>query len=312
MKKIALGCDFGATWIKAGLVSQTGSIISEIREETKAFLGQAGVLARLELIILTLLQRAKNQPVLGLGLGSPGPIDFAKGLVKNPPNLPGWRNVPLKNILSKKFHLPLFLDNDANCALLGEQWRGAAKGRKNAILLTVGTGIGGAALINGEIYRGASGAASEFGHIIIDKSASEKCGCGHYGCLESLASATAMSHKMKKVLNQGRKSAIHKSEKIDSLAIYQAAKKGDKLAIEVLTDAGRNLGLGVKNLINIFEPEVIVISGQLVKAQKYFWPAMRKEVKKNCLIKGVPMVKAKLGDNAGLLGAAFMVFKSSS
>jgi glucokinase len=315
MGKIALGCDFGASWIKAGLVNKKGKVLYQVKEETMAFLDEKAIINRLELIFSRLLQKIKGGQVLGVGLGVPGPVDFKTGIIENPPNLPFRRKVNLKKILQKKFNLPTFLDNDANVTLLGERFCGVAKGRKNVILFTVGTGIGGAVLIDGKIYHG-QGKAGEFGHIIIDADSQEKCGCGNYGCLEALASASSITRRAKRHIKKKRKSLISKLargdlNKIDGLIIYKAACQGDRLAAEILTQAGKYLGDGVASLINIFEPEMVIIGGQLSKAKRYFWSSMQKEVKKRCfLIKGIPVVKARLEEKAGILGGAFLVFNS--
>ncbi len=309
MKKLAIGLDFGGTWIEAGIVNERGKIITEIHQPTKANLGKKATISKLESVISDLLMQGDNKRIIGIGIGSPGPINFDKGLVKDPPNLPGWHNVLLKNILAKKLKIPVFLDNDANAALLGELWKGRAQGKKNVILLTLGTGIGGAAIINGQIYRGRTGGGAEFGHMIIDKNFPQKSTCGHYGCLESFTSSKSIINKLKKETVGGRRSLLTKSKNIDSLTIYQAALKGDRLSIEVLENAGENLGVGIINLINIFEPELVILSGQLSKAKKYFWSAMQKEVKNSCFKRVIPIVKARLGDEAGIIGAASLVFK---
>ena len=316
MKKLAIGFDFGATWMKAGLVDQNGFVIHQIKKKTNAYFGKITIIKKIESIIIQLIQKAGDNKVFGIGLGAPGPIDFNKGIIINPPNLPGWHNVYLRKILKDKFKLPAIIDNDTNLILLGEQFKGVARDKKNVILITVGTGIGGAILVKGEIYRGSKGRAGEFGHIIINSNNREKCGCGSYSCLETFASVTAMVELVKKSIKKGKISQINKLvnnnlDKIDGLTIYRAAQKGDKLAQDSLKIIAKNLGYGVCSLINIFDPDMIIVGGQITKTGKYFWQSLRQSIKKNCcLIKNIQIVKIKLGDKSGILGGAFLVFNS--
>lgn len=173
-----IGIDLGASFLRGGIVSQKGEMEVKIKEKTQ----KEDLTEQIIKVIRNLL---KSKEIEAIGLGVPGPLDFKKGLILNPPNLPKWHNLPLLRILKKEFKPPIFLDNDGNCALLGEKWQGVAKNLKNALMLTLGTGIGGGILIDGKVYRGKSGAGAELGHMIIDPQG-PSCNCGQKGCLEAL------------------------------------------------------------------------------------------------------------------------------
>lgn len=179
MQKL-IGVDVGGSKIRLGVLDEQGKILRQAIQETEAQAGFDRVLHQLKSII----QSAIDREVVGIGVGVPGPVDFGKGMVEFCPNLPGWENVALKEILFKEFRLPVLVDNDANCALAGEMWQGAGRGKKDVCLLTLGTGIGGAVAIDGQIYRGAKGMAAEFGHMILDPEGPQ-CNCGQKGCLEA-------------------------------------------------------------------------------------------------------------------------------
>src|SRR3989339_1856954 len=213
-----IGVDLGGTKIAAALVSETGKIITDVNIPTEASKGKKHVLGVISKAIDHLL-RTSAKPVKAIGLGVPGPILYEKGVVIGPPNLPGWKQVNLKQVLGKKFKLPVYVDNDANCAALAEARFGAGIGRKHFIYITVSTGIGGGIIINGELYRGANGSAGEFGHMIID-SHGFTCGCGDVGCLEALASGTA----------------IKKRAGMDGASVELAARQGDKKALAVIDE----------------------------------------------------------------------------
>jgi glucokinase len=281
MKKV-LGLDLGATNLRVGLFEE--------KNLKKKFKVKTEKNQPVEQMIEILKKETKEIDAIGLGI--PGPLNLKEGYILNPPNLPNLRNTPLKKILEDKFQKPIFLDNDANCALLGEKWQGVAKNYKNVVMLTLGTGIGGAVLINGEIYRGATGAGAELGHMIIKlKSKNEKvktyqCRCGQYGCLESLASARAITQKTGKL----------------AVFIFEKAKKGDKESLLIIKEASYYLAVGLISLYNIFEPEIFVLGGGLSSAWK-FLDFIKEEVKKLSSQK-IVIKKAKLSEWAGIYGAA--------
>lgn len=298
MKK-AIGIDLGGTVIKGGVIDENGEILQEKQILTQAFQGKEKVIGRLKQLIEDL--RLTGEKLAGIGIGSPGPIDLKRGIIFNPPNLPSWNEVPLAKILEKHFKLPIVLNNDANVALLGEAWMGAGKSKKNILMLTLGTGIGGAAILDGRLYTGSSGFAAEFGHMILDFEG-PLCGCGQRGCLESLASATFLERK-----------AQEKNLKIsDARDVFEQARKGNKVAQDIIDEMTFWLSLGIGNLINIFNPEMIIIGGGLIKSWDFFGEKISQKAKKKALqslADHVKIVPAKLKDWAGILGAARQVFK---
>ncbi|MBU0630842.1 MAG: ROK family protein [Candidatus Margulisbacteria bacterium] len=284
-----IGVDLGGTKIAAALVSATGKIVTDVNIPTEASKGKTHVLGAINKAIRHLIQTSP-EPVKAIGLGVPGPILYEKGIVIGPPNLPGWKQVNLKKILEKEFSRPVFIDNDANCAALAEARFGAGVGRRHFIYITVSTGIGGGIIINGQLYRGANGSAGEFGHMIID-SQGFTCGCGNVGCFEAMASGTA----------------VRKRAGMDGASVELAARQGDKKALAVINETAHYLAIGISNLVNIFNPELVILGGGVSKMRELLLNPVRKEFKKYALYlpaKSVKIVRAKLGTNAGILGAA--------
>ncbi|MFA6170616.1 MAG: ROK family protein [Candidatus Margulisiibacteriota bacterium] len=284
-----IGVDLGGTKIAAALVAETGKIVTDVNIPTEAHKGKKHVIGAIKKAISHLICTSK-EPVKAIGLGVPGPILYEKGVVIGPPNLPGWKQVNLKQILEKEFKLPVNIDNDANCAALAEAKFGAGIGRKHFIYITVSTGIGGGIIIDGQLYRGANGSAGEFGHMIIDPQGFT-CGCGNVGCFEAMASGTA----------------IRKRAGMDGASVELAARQGDKKALAVIDETAHYLAVGLANLVNIFNPELVIVGGGVAKMRELIFNPVRKEFKEYALYlpaKSVKIVSAKLGTNAGVLGAA--------
>ena len=288
MKKIIIGIDLGGTKIAAAASDECGCILSEIIVPTEANKGKKQVVLNIVKAIECLSHSLKSK-ISSIGIGVPGPIDYKKGLVINPPNLPGWKKVNLKEELSKFFKVPIFIDNDANCAALGEALFGAGQKANDFIYITVSTGIGGGIIIDRKIYRGANGSAGEFGHMIIDPNG-YKCGCGNHGDLEAMASGTSIRTRSGE----------------DAMAIHIKAQQGDKKAIKVINETAYYLGIGIANLVNIFNPELVVVGGGLSNMGELLLKPTRQEFNKHALAlpkKSVKIVRAKLRARAGLLGA---------
>ncbi|MBU1027176.1 MAG: ROK family protein [Candidatus Margulisbacteria bacterium] len=285
-----IGIDLGGTKIAGVLATPSGKILMDVHIPTEANQGKKRVIENIHKVIDTLIKSHKVK-IKAIGIGAPGPILYEKGIVVEAPNLPGWEKVHLKDILEKEYKVPVFVDNDANCAALAEAWFGAGKFVKHFLYMTVSTGIGGGIIIDKKLYRGAIGAAGEFGHMIIDSKKTYICACGNYGCLESLASGTA----------------IKKMTGMDAIAAHLAAHQGDKKAKKALEEVAHYLAIGVANLVNIFNPEMIVIGGGLSNMWQHIGLPVKKEFKKYALTlpaKSVKIVRAKLKGDAGVLGAA--------
>jgi glucokinase len=274
--RFVLGIDLGGTNLVVGSVAENGSALRALGSEpTHAEAGPRDVLDRLiALAQRTIAQTHREVPeaeIIGVGVGAPGPLDTRSGIVLLTPNL-GWVNLPLRQIIHERLGLPAMLDNDANCAVLGEWWMGAARGTKTAIGITIGTGIGGGIIIDGKLFHGASDCAGEIGHTTIDTEG-RRCKCGNYGCLEAYASGPNIALRAVEELSVGAVSRLADYvggdlKKITAQTVYQAAHDGDDLALEVVNDTAKFLGTGIANLLNIFNPEVVVVCGGVTAAAR--------------------------------------------
>ncbi len=316
-----VGVDLGATNIVSLLINSEGKVIDK---DTRATLGREGKEKALSQIVSSVravlekgqLQGISSASIEGVGIGSPGPLDTKKGIIHFAPNLPGWNNVPLVSILGSQLKLPIFLENDANAAALAEWWIGAGKKVDNLVLLTLGTGIGGGIIIGGEVLHGAWDTAAEIGHMIIHEGGLV-CGCGKRGCLEAYASATGVIKRTVSLLKKGRKTVLWELvyghlEDITCELVYRAAERGDELSQMIVKETARYLGIGIANIVNILNPEMVILSGGMTAAGDLLFKPVRKYVREYALeaaIEGVRIVPANLGDNTGALGAAATVLK---
>ena len=250
--------------------------------------------------------------VVGIGIGAPGPLEPKEGVIIQTHNL-GWKNVPLKELVQERIQLPVYVDGDSNLAAFGEKWLGVARGVNNFVCLTLGTGVGGALILNGRIYHGATGAAGHIGHYIINPDGPE-CGCGGRGHLEAYASAKAIVRRTIEAIKAGQKSLIPDLvegdlSKLTSLLVFKAAKAGDELALRIFRETGFYIGLVITSLINIVNPELVVIGGQVAEAGDLLFDPIREYVAKMVSLVPQPqIVPAMLGSDAGTVGAAGIVF----
>lgn len=309
---MVIGVDLGGTNTRTALVGCNGDIFDKQKETTRAAEGHEKVIARL---ISRIDQQRKNaardgREVVAIGVGAPGVILAQTGVVVKSPNFPDWNNLPLKAVLETELKLPVFIENDANAAAFGEQWRGAAKDIKSMIFLTLGTGVGGGIILDGAIWHGADGMAGEVGHMTIVPDG-RPCGCGNTGCLEMYASSRGIILNYQEALrteDRGR-------GEVTSAQVYQTARDGDPAALAALRQMGRSLGIGIANLINIFNPEMVVIGGGVKEAWDLFIDATRNEIKKRAF--EYPAVRTRivpsvLSDDAGMVGAAAVAFQMVS
>ena len=275
--------------------------------------GPDKIISRLVLSVDAAVKEAglKLRDTCGVGVAAAGIIDINKGLITAAPNLPGWRNIPLRDLLMDEFKIPVFVLNDASAAALGEHRLGAGRGLDNLIYMTVSTGIGGGMIINGELYNGTDGSAAEVGHMIIQVDG-PLCHCGHYGCLEAMASGTAIARMAQERLRSGWMSMLSRMVKkgkgsITAEDVDAAAKKGDALAKGVIDDAAGYLGVGMANLVNLFNPQMIVVGGGVSAMGERLLRPARKSLKQHAfkLPAGtVRVVRSALGADSGLTGAA--------
>jgi len=305
------GLDLGATDLKYGLVNAAGKILVSKKAPVKK--GRQILAAQLQDAAAELFITAsgKNWSVARIGVGSPGAVNFETGEVMgNSPNITGWVGVNLRKI-SDGLGVPVYADNDANCVALAEHLFGAARNCRSALCVTVGTGIGGGLILNGEVYRGSSFSAGEIGHITVVFEG-EKCSCGNRGCLEKYVSVTALLKQAKENLVKNKKSGWKRfleNGKLTVGAIAAAAKMRDKTALELLSKQAAYLGAGLASAVNLINPEKLVLGGGFLDAYPEFLEMVKKEIRKRAFaaaVKSLKVVKAELGNEAGLVGAAFL------
>ena len=312
--KPVIAVDVGGTKILTALFGADGKMLDKDISPTLALEGLEKTLARMFAIIETMLQR-NHLPHAQLGaisIAAAGGVDTNKGVVVTPsPHLPGWQNTWLADIFLSKFNVRTWVLNDASAAALGEHLYGAGLGVKNLVLFTLGTGIGGGIIINSKLYLGAVGGAGELGHITVEAHG-PKCPCGNTGCLEMLVSGSAIERDVKERLARGEKSVLADTDekadnKITAEVVAAAARRGDKLALEVIARAAHYLGVGFVNVINIFNPELIIYGGGLAElGEMLVGPAVKMAEERPFSInaRAVRIVKASLSNEAGVYGAA--------
>ncbi len=299
-KKLFVGVDIGGTNIKSALV-ENGKIKKKRKLPTKANLGPERVIVQIKSAIKPFITKAA-----GIGIGIAGIIDSQKGIVRFSPNLSEWHNIKLVKALKKEFNKPVRIINDVNAICLGEWQYGAAKGYKNVFLFTLGTGVGGAAICEGQPLFGANGFSGEFGHSVI-KFNGPKCSCGNYGCLERYVGAKYIVANAKRKMRK-KITSLKNYKKLTPHIIAQEAKKGDKVSKEVFTEIGFYIGIGVSNIIALFDPDVVIISGGVSRAGRILFEPIRKTVRKRVLgaeHRNYKIIPGKLGDDAGVLGAVY-------
>lgn len=312
-----VGVDLGGTSINVGVVPFEGGTILGMRSmPTESQRGAKAVVDRMVRMIRDAMKDAKREggleddAFIGIGLGSPGPLDRTTGTVLETPNL-GWRNFPLRDLIANSIGLDAVLDNDANAATLGEWWLGAGRGVDNLVGVTLGTGIGGGIVIDGKVFHGASDVAGEIGHMTID-STGRRCNCGNYGCLEAYASGPAIAARAIEGLEAGAASVLPEMAGGDLHAttaetVYEAIVAGDLYAAEVMRETAKFLGTGLANIINVLNPEMVVISGGVTRAGDHLFEPLRAEVRRRAFSEAANacrIVSSELGDMAGVIGAA--------
>ena len=309
--KYYLGIDLGGTDIKIGILNSKGNIVIKESFKTDNTDNGAKIIRYIANCARLSINKAKIavDDVEGIGIGSPGVVNPLEGVMKIAVNLPQINNTYIAHDISKILGLPVFLDNDVNAMALGELYYGAAAGYKDIVCITLGTGVGGGLIFNGELYRGASYSAGELGHLSIDANGLY-CPCGNYGCLERYVNKDGITTRFKTSFDKGIESNIAKfikNNEITPKGIFLAAKKGDRLSLEVLEDTGRFLGIALASLTNVLNPEIFIIGGGIANAGDFILEPARRELKKRAYTIPAQMVKvvqAKLGNDAGLVGAA--------
>ena len=302
-----IGIDLGGTQLRVAVADDRGRLKTVVRRPTEAARGRQHVIDRIVAAVGEALEEdgTTARRVRALGIGLPGPVDPAAGLVISPANLPGFRNVPLNRILTRATGIPSFLHHDAHLAALGEHRRGAARGASEVVYVTVSTGIGAGLLLRGELYAGAHGIAGEVGHIVVQRDG-PLCTCGNRGCVEAIASGTGIARAARESAPGTPKSALHGLESPGAREVARAARAGDELANAILETAGTYLGIAMGTLVNLFNPQLIVLGGSVLKAGAPLLRPMRRSMIASswkASRRGLRIVRPALGDDAGLIGA---------
>lgn len=318
-KRFLVGVDLGGTATKFAILSPDGGLIHKWEIETDNRDHGKNIVPNIGKSIKEAFQsfNVKKEEVVGIGIGVPGPVDYASGAVFHTPNLAWKDHYPLKQAIEEQTGLPSAVENDANCAALGEMWQGAGKDCKDLICITLGTGIGGGVIVGGKIVRGKGGAAGEIGHYTVDPEGS-RCNCGKKGCLETIASATGIVRLALEKIENGiydglLKEKIAREGAISAKDVFEQAKNGDSLCMEVVDFAAFHLGLALANAANILNPEKIVIGGGVAKAGPFLLDKVNDAFSKFAFSKvreTTILSLAQLGHNAGVYGAASLAAKS--
>jgi glucokinase len=299
MGKYVAGIDLGGTNIKVGLLDFEGSVLAKHSIPTQAQGGRDLVIGRLAESVRLVCDRGgfPLEDVAAVGLGVPGTISIEKGMIFTAPNLPGWTEVPVRDLLADQLGMPVVIENDANSAAWGEYWKGAGQGVDSMVMLTLGTGIGGGIILGGELVHGTSDCAAELGHLIIEYDG-EVCGCGNRGCLEAYASAPALVKRLQRAIEEGRPSTL-----------AEEVKAG---AREKLEETGMFLGVGIVSILHALNPRLVVLSGGMIGAGDMILEPVKETIKQRAfpeIGEAARVVFARLGGDAGFIGAAGQALK---
>ena len=308
MGDLYVGIDLGGTNLRFGLVTAEGGLRKRTGRPTEAARGPDHVLGRMADGVRDLCREAglPLETIGAVGVGAPGPLDTKTGTVVFAPNLPGWRNIRVRDRLQALLGRPVVLENDANVAGYAEFRCGAARGVRNMFLLTLGTGVGGGVVLDGRLFRGTTDTGAELGHIIIQRGG-RLCGCGARGCLEAYTSATAVVARTGERLAAGAASALADRPDFSCKDVFDAAKAGDALAGEIVRETAECLGIGITSLLHVLNPEMVVLTGGMMGAGEAFLEQIRATVRANAFERAwssCPVLWSTLGGDAGVLGAA--------
>lgn len=312
MSKVIIGVDLGGTNVKTAIVSTEKKIIAKESRPTDAADGPGAVMDVMEAAVRDLLAAngLTTDNVLAAGFGAPGPMNWQTGVVFSPPNLPGWKNVPLAADMQKRLGIPCYVDNDANVACYGEYWLGAGQGAECVVVFTLGTGVGGGIVVFGKLLRGIDGTAAELGHLTVLRDG-RRCGCGAKGCLEAYASVTGM---VRTALDgwDSADTALKAmcggdTEKLDGKLIHEAAAAGDPYARYVFDETATWIGIGAASMVNMLNPERIILCGGMIAAGDMLFDKVRAVVRENAFevpAKRCQILPAGLGADSGVIGCA--------
>lgn len=317
MDQAIIAMDMGGTQLRFALFDKGYRIVDRQAEPTRPEQGPERVLDRIVARMRTLGEQIGWDKVRAVGVAAPGPLDPFRGVILQAPNLPGWRDVPVADHLRQSLGCPAFVGNDANLATLAEQRRGAGRGHEDVAYVTVSTGIGGGVISGGRLVQGHHGLAGEVGHITLEPQG-PRCNCGNHGCLEALASGTALARQAREVVQAGAETLIADlaggdPERITAKLVHDAADRGDAVAVDLFRQAGRYLGIGIATLMYLFNPAMVVVGGSVAKAGHLLFVPMQATLRQRiypAYWQDCPVVQAALGDDVGLIGAAIWARES--
>ncbi len=311
---LAIGIDLGGTQVRAALVDGA-RVLSRAAEPTDVAGGPAAVLHQVERLMERVLPRPEWPGLSGLGVSSPGPLDTDTGTVLNIPTLPGWDGLPLRDLLAERTGLPVVLENDGIAAAFGEWRHGAGRGLRHLVFVTVSTGIGGGVVVDGRLLHGRRGMAGHVGHFPM-ASNGPACSCGAAGCFEAFAAGSALGHAARSAAARQPSSGLAALAPCDQLTarhVVEAARQGDPLALDLLADEARHLGLGFTGLIHLFSPEAVVMGGGVSEAFDLLEAGIRATIRARAMeaFRDVPVVRAGLEGNSGVIGAAALAVEAA-
>jgi len=308
--RLVFAADVGGTHVRAAVVDQCGQVLHRTKQNTPHTSDPEEIV---ELLVNAVKGATTDQSeqISGVSVVVPGTVDAEHGTIVKAPNVSCLDGFDLTSALTAELGWPSVIENDANAAAVGEMWLGAGRGKRTIVCITLGTGVGGGIILNEKLWRGVDGAAAEIGHMCVDPFGGVPCGCGSNGCLEVYASATALVRMAQEAKPRYSKSILQRKDGLTAKTIFDAGMQGDELALEVFQRMGKYLGIGVANLINILNPEMIVIGGGVIAGWELFEKSLRQQVAERAfpLLAGrVRIVRGECGDDAGLLGAARLSF----
>ena len=314
MKKYRIGVDIGGTNIKIALVDMQGKIVYSNTTPTRADMGFEYTIANIKQAISDLMKETNsdNSTIEAIGFGFPGQVDYQEGIVRLLTNMPGWVEIPFAKIIQDEFKIPVRLDNDVRVATLGELKYGAGKGCQNLVCITVGTGIGSGLVLNGKLVRGAKNAAGEIVLIKMTMGEGPLCGCGDFGCFEAYASGPAIVAMARDYIRGGKSSKFKElaTEELSPYIVAQAALQGDVVAKRIYSKIGEIIGIGLTSVINLLNPERVIIGGGVADAGDILFNPIRETIAKRAMpiqASSVEIVPAQLGNTAGVIGASLLI-----
>lgn len=310
-KDIIAGIDIGGTKIAVALAGTYGQRLSLFRFPTEIELGPHRILDNAIMEIKRMVEEARGR-LISVGVGCGGPLDRGRGLILSPPNLPGWDQFPIVEILEEAFKVPVLLDNDANAAALGEYKYGAGRGFKNIVYITISTGIGGGIIVGGEIVHGVGDGAGEVGHITVRED-DPVCGCGTRGCMEAICSGTSIARRAREKLSSGAQSSMTEmvadTDDVTAHTVVEAARKGDALACEIWNETIHYLAIGINNIIATLAPEAVILGGGVATVGEMLLKPLREQIQERVKIlpvEKISILQAALGGDSGIYGALIL------